>query len=129
MGQNSWASAQAIGEVLSESIRFNEDGVPMMTSIANSGVLTTDYLPDFEVKFYESVSKLPSGAKGIGESPSIVVPTALSRAIEKCTGIRIKETSLTDEVFMKIYGKSSKNLAEQGTSKSNSNLLIVQVAT
>ncbi len=100
-GQNAGGSAEGIGQVLTESLSFNDEGQPLIASIADAGVLTADLLPRFEVKFYKSESTLPSRAKGIGEAPTIGVPTALSRAIERATGLRIRETPLSMEYLMK----------------------------
>ncbi len=93
-GQNAGGSAEGIGEVLTESLMFTEDGQPLISSIADAGVLTADLLPRFEVKFHPSESTLPSKAKGIGEAPTIGVPIALARAIERSTGLKINETPI-----------------------------------
>lgn len=101
-GQNAGGSAEGIGEVLTESLLFNEEGQPLISSIADAGVLTANLLPRFEVKFHPSESTLPSKAKGIGEAPTIGVPIALARAIERSIGLRINETPISLDYLVSI---------------------------
>jgi len=48
----------------------------------------TTEMPKFLVKTAAHRSKLPHGAKGVGESPTIGVPPAATRALEVITGER-----------------------------------------
>ncbi len=99
-GQNSGGAVQGIGQVLSEELSFDEDGLPLITSISDAGVLSADLVPRFDIKFHKSESPLPSKAKGIGEAPTIGVPIALSRAIELATGKKILETPIKPEYLL-----------------------------
>ena len=56
-------------------------------------------------QFHKSESDLPSRAKGIGESPTIGIPIALSRAIEVATGLKIRETPISPEYLLSSPGK------------------------
>ena len=76
---------------------FNEDGQLLTASISDAGVPLAEDIPNFEVKVAQNPSWLPHGAKGLGESPTIGVPTALARAIEKASGKRIRETPIRPE--------------------------------
>ncbi len=99
-GQNAGGAVQGIGQTLSEELAFDEDGLPLITSISDAGVLSADLVPKFGIKFHKSESPLPSKAKGIGEAPTIGVPIALSRAIEKATGKLIVETPIRPEYLL-----------------------------
>ena len=99
-GQNAGGVVQGIGQTLYESLTFDEDGQPMITSISDAGVLSADLVPKSSIKFHKSESNLPSGAKGIGESPTIGIPIALSRAIEVATGLKIRETPISPEYLL-----------------------------
>lgn len=99
-GQNAGGAVQGIGQTLSEELAFDEDGLPLITSISDAGVLSADLVPKFGIKFHKSESPLPSRAKGIGEAPTIGVPIALSRAIEKATGKAITETPIKPEYIL-----------------------------
>ena len=99
-GQNAGGAVQGIGQTLSEELSFDEDGLPLITSISDAGVLSADLVPRFSIKFHKSESSLPSRAKGIGEAPTIGVPIALSRAIELATGLPINETPIKPDYLL-----------------------------
>ena len=85
-------SAQAIGQVLYEGSIYDENGQPLAASLADAGVPTAVEMPRFLVKLAKDRSKLPHGAKGVGESPTIGVPPALVRAIERAAGTQLART-------------------------------------
>jgi aerobic carbon-monoxide dehydrogenase large subunit len=87
-------SAQAIGQVLYEGAMYDENGQPLAASLADAGVPTAVEMPRFVVKLAKARSSLPHGAKGVGESPTIGVPPALVRAIERATGKRLPRTPI-----------------------------------
>lgn len=89
--------AQAIGQVLYESVKYGDQGQPVAASILDAGVPYAVELPGYEVFVAEHPSSLPHGAKGVGESPTIGVPPALVRAIETLVGKRLTHTPLTAE--------------------------------
>ncbi|MEK6986529.1 MAG: hypothetical protein AABX97_00355, partial [Candidatus Thermoplasmatota archaeon] len=70
----------------------------------DAGVLSATEMPRFVVKTAETRSDLPHGAKGVGESPTIGVPPALMRAIERQAGKRLTRTPLRPEEL--IMGKA-----------------------
>jgi carbon-monoxide dehydrogenase large subunit len=96
-GQIQGGAAQGIGQTLYEEIAFNEDGQLVTSSIADAGVPLAENVPDFEVKIAENPSRMPHGAKGLGEAPTIGVPSALARAIERASGKRIRVTPIRPE--------------------------------
>lgn len=98
-GQIRGGAAQGIGQVLSEEIAYSEEGELLTGSIADSGVLPADQVPNFVVKVAEVPSNLPHKVKGLGEAPTIGVPSALVRSIEKVTGKRIRETPVRPETI------------------------------
>lgn len=100
-GQNAGGAVQGISQTLYEELAFDSDGEPLTTSIADAGVATADLLPKFTIRFYKSESSLPSKAKGIGEAPTIGVPIALSRALEKAMGKKFNETPIRPEELLK----------------------------
>ncbi|MEM0134800.1 MAG: xanthine dehydrogenase family protein molybdopterin-binding subunit, partial [Thermoplasmatales archaeon] len=97
IGQIQGGMAQGIGQTLHEGLFYNEDGQLITSSISDAGVPLAEDLPNFIVKIAENRSSLPHGAKGVGESPTIGVPTALIRAIEKASGKRLRKTPVTPE--------------------------------
>ncbi len=100
IGQIQGGMAQGIGQTLHEVLSYNEDGQLITSSISDAGVPLAEDLPNFGVKIAENRSILPHGAKGVGESPTIGVPTALIRAIEKARGKRLRKTPVMPEDLM-----------------------------
>ncbi len=94
IGQIQGGMAQGIGQTIHEGLFYNEEGQLITSSISDAGVPLAEDIPNFDVKFAENRSSLPHGAKGVGESPTIGVPTALTRAIEKFVGKRLRETPI-----------------------------------
>ncbi len=87
---------QAISEVLSETLRYTEDGQLITNNIADAGLLTSDKIPEYDIKIIENKSEFPDKAKGLGESPTIGIPSALARSIELQTGKRITKFPIDD---------------------------------
>jgi len=90
-------SAQGIGQVLSEEVKYDEEGQLLTATIADAGILTALTMPTVEIKLANIPSPLPHGAKGVGESPTMGVPPAALRAIEKILGKRLRETPIPIE--------------------------------
>jgi aerobic carbon-monoxide dehydrogenase large subunit len=93
-------SAQGVGQVLTEESKYDDDGQMLTATIADAGLLSALTMPKVEVKLANVPSPLPHGAKGVGESPTMGVPPAAVRAIEKLVGRRLRETPIPLEVTM-----------------------------
>ncbi len=100
-GQVSGGMAQGIGQTLYEEIMYSDDGQLLTASIADAGVPIASQLPEYKVLLSNTRSNLATGAKGVGESPTIGVPIALSRAIENVTGVKITETPIRQELLLR----------------------------
>ncbi len=87
---------QALGETLSETLRYDEDGQLITNNIADAGLLTADKIPQYNIKIVENNSEFPDKAKGIGESTMIGIPSALARSIELQTGKRVTKFPIDD---------------------------------
>jgi len=96
-------SAQAIGQVLYEAAILDENGQPLVASICDAGVPSAPEVPNVKVHLATNRSSLDHGAKGVGESPTIGVPPALARAIEKLTGKKIDKTPLDKQVIASLF--------------------------
>ncbi|MCL5788637.1 MAG: molybdopterin-dependent oxidoreductase, partial [Candidatus Marsarchaeota archaeon] len=95
--QISGGAAQAIGQTLFEEVKYTSSGELLTYSILDAGVPSSTSMPRYVSMYEENGSNLPHGAKGLGESPTIGVPPALARAIEKASGKRITSTPVTPE--------------------------------
>lgn len=89
--------AQAVGEVLFERALYSEDGQLLTASIADSGVPHSTEMPRFVVMTAAHRSSLPHGAKGVGESPTIGVPPAATRALEVSLGRKLTSLPIDSE--------------------------------
>ncbi len=101
IGQIQGGMAQGIGQTLHEGLFYNKEGQLITSSISDAGVPLAEDLPNFIVNIVENRSFLPHGAKGLGEAPTVGVPTALTRAIESVSGKRLRRTPVTPEELMK----------------------------
>ena len=81
--------AQAIGEVLYEKALYSDDGQLLTATIADAGVPHSTEMPKFVVMTASHPSSLPHGVKGVGESPTIGVPPAATRALELALGKKL----------------------------------------
>ncbi len=90
-------STQAMGQVLFEGAFYDPQGNVLATSLADAGLPTALESPHFVVKTAKTKSTAPHGAKGVGEAPTIGVPPALIRAIERQAGKRLTRTPVRPE--------------------------------
>jgi len=98
-------SAQAIGQVLYEEAKYDEDGQLLAATMAEAGMPKAQHMPRFTIKLATNTSS-PNQPRGVGESPTMGVPPAAVRAIEKLTRRKLTETPIRPEDI------SSKKLAK-----------------
>ncbi len=92
-------TAQALGEVLYERSLYSDDGQLLTATLADSGVPHVTEMPRIVVKTASHRSPLPHGAKGVGESPTIGVPPAATRALEVALGRRFNTLPIESEAL------------------------------
>jgi len=81
-GQIHGGLAQGVAQALLEEFRYDEDGNPQTTNLADYTAISAMELPSYERSFTETPSPSnPLGAKGIGESGSIGSTAAVQSAI------------------------------------------------
>ncbi|BCU66974.1 aldehyde oxidase [Sulfolobales archaeon HS-7] len=88
---------QGISEVLWEWARYDKNGNPQFSSIADEGVPTPVEVPEVLSKFVEFPSSLPHGARGIGEGGTIGGMVATFIALEKKTKKKFKRIPILPE--------------------------------
>jgi CO/xanthine dehydrogenase Mo-binding subunit len=90
-GQIHGGSVQSIGRALGEQLAY-EDGQLRTGSFLDYELPTADQIPLIDVVLVEVPSPVgPLGAKGVGEPPAIPGPAALTNALARATGIRVRE--------------------------------------
>lgn len=81
-GQVQGGAVQGIAIALFEEMRYDADGNPLTTSLADYLVPAASDVPEVETVFLETpTDRNPLGAKGVGESGTIAAPSAVQNAI------------------------------------------------
>jgi carbon-monoxide dehydrogenase large subunit len=81
-GQIHGGIAQGTAQALLEEVRYDEDGNPITSNLADYAMISAAELPSFEVVHMETPTPLnPLGAKGIGESGTIGSTPAVHSAV------------------------------------------------
>ncbi|MET0460205.1 MAG: molybdopterin cofactor-binding domain-containing protein, partial [Ilumatobacteraceae bacterium] len=81
-GQIHGGVAQGAAQALLEEVRYDEDGNPVTSNLADYGMISAAELPSFEIVHMETPTHVnPLGAKGIGESGTIGSTPAVQSAV------------------------------------------------
>jgi carbon-monoxide dehydrogenase large subunit len=81
-GQIHGGIAQGTAQALLEEVRYDEDGNPITSNLAEYAMISAAELPSFEVVHMETPTFVnPLGAKGIGESGTIGSTPAVQSAV------------------------------------------------
>jgi aerobic carbon-monoxide dehydrogenase large subunit len=81
-GQIHGGLAQGVAQALLEEVRYDDDGNPLTTNLADYAFVSATELPSFETMSMETPTPVnPLGAKGIGESGSIGSTPAVQNAV------------------------------------------------
>ena len=92
---------QGIGQVLYEEVVHDKDGKLLTSNLFDAGLPTAENIPNIIIQTVENPSWMPHHAKGLGEAPTIGVPVALVRAIEKVSGKRQRHTPIKPEELIR----------------------------
>ena len=81
-GQQHGGIAAGVGQALFEEVRFDDDGNPITSNLAEYAIPSAAELPSFEAHSTETPTPLnPLGAKGIGEAATIGATPAVQNAV------------------------------------------------
>jgi carbon-monoxide dehydrogenase large subunit len=81
-GQQHGGIAAGVGQALYEEVRFDVDGNPLTSNLADYGIASAAELPSFTAVSTETPTPLnPLGAKGIGEAATIGATPAVQNAV------------------------------------------------
>ena len=102
IGQIHGGVVQGLGRALGEQLSYSVDGQLRTSSFLDYELPTVDQLPDIDVKLIEVPSSVgPLGAKGVGEPPAVPGPAAISNALARATGIRLRDLPLDRAAFVR----------------------------
>jgi carbon-monoxide dehydrogenase large subunit len=109
-GQIHGGLAQGAAQALMEEVRYDDDGNPLTTNLADYAFISAAELPSFETVSMETPTPVnPLGAKGIGESGSIGSTPAVQNAVIDALahlGVRHLDMPATSErVWQAIQGR------------------------
>lgn len=101
MGQVHGGLAQGIAQALFEELRYDDQGNPLNSTLADYLMPSATELPLFDVNFQETATdRNPLGVKGIGESGTIgATPAVLNAVVDALSefGVRHVDIPLTPE--------------------------------
>jgi len=81
-GQRHGGIAQGAAQALLEEVRYDADGNPLTSTLADYAAITATELPSFELLASETPTPLnPLGVKGIGEAGTIGATPAVQNAV------------------------------------------------
>jgi carbon-monoxide dehydrogenase large subunit len=111
-GQIHGGVAQGTAQALLEEVRYDEDGNPITSNLADYAFITAAELPSVEVVHMETPTFVnPLGAKGIGESGTIGSTPAVQSAVVDAVshlGVRhIDMPATAERVWRAIAGAQS----------------------
>ena len=105
-GQIHGGAAQGLGRALGEQLVYDSDGQLRTSSFIDYELPSADQLPDIDVRLIEVPSAVgPLGAKGVGEPPAIPGPAAITNALARATGIRLRDLPI-DRFAMARHAQS-----------------------
>ncbi len=114
-GQVHGGIASGVAQALYEEIRFDDDGNPLTTNLADYGCISAAELPSFEVSdTVTPTAANPLGAKGVGESGTTgSVPAVQNAVIDALAhlGVRHIDLPLTAE---KVWRTITSHTTEPG---------------
>jgi CO/xanthine dehydrogenase Mo-binding subunit len=101
-GQVHGGSVQSLGRALGEQLVYDAEGQLRSGSFLDYELPTADQVPLIDVELVEVPSPVgPLGAKGVGEPPAIPGAAALTNALARATGIRVREVPLDRSAFIR----------------------------
>jgi CO/xanthine dehydrogenase Mo-binding subunit len=95
-------AVQSLGRALGEQLVYDAEGQLRSGTFLDYEIPSADQVPLIEVELVEVPSPVgPLGAKGVGEPPAIPGPAALTNALARATGIRVREVPVDRSAFVR----------------------------
>jgi len=95
-------AVQSVGRALGEQLFYDTEGQLRSGSFLDYELPTADQVPDIDVQLIEIPSPVgPLGAKGVGEPPAIPGPAAITNALARATGVRVREVPVDRSVLVR----------------------------
>jgi CO/xanthine dehydrogenase Mo-binding subunit len=95
-------AVQSLGRALGEQLFYDAEGQLRSGSFLDYELPTADQVPFIEVELVEVPSPVgPLGAKGVGEPPAIPGVAALTNALARATGIRVRDVPVDRSILVR----------------------------
>ena len=95
-------AVQSLGRALGEQLVYDAEGQLRSGSFLDYELPTSDQVPDIDVQLIEIPSPVgPLGAKGVGEPPAIPGPAAITNALARATGMRVRDVPVDRSVLVR----------------------------
>jgi CO/xanthine dehydrogenase Mo-binding subunit len=95
-------AVQSLGRALGEQLFYDAEGQLRSGSFLDYELPTADQVPVIDVELVEVPSPVgPLGAKGVGEPPAIPGPAALTNALARATGVRVRDVPIDRSVLVR----------------------------
>lgn len=95
-GQIVGGAVMGLGQTLSETLPFDEDGRPAIRGLRDYEVMHAPDLPEIETEIVETYEPTgPYGAKSVGEVSILGPSPAVANAVDDAVGVRISELPIT----------------------------------
>jgi len=104
-GQVVGGTAQGVGQVLYETVKYNDEGQPLASSLSEAGPVLASRMPRVTVKLAPQSSSFR--VRGVGEAATVCVPPAVIRSVEKLLGRRLRRTPLNPEELRELEEKQT----------------------
>jgi len=105
-GQIVGGTAQGIGGVLLERVRFDAAGRPLNRGLADYRLPTATDLPNLEIVHLDPPPERSEVSLGVAESGAIGAPPAVTNAIADALDVEITEQSLPPERILELLERS-----------------------
>jgi carbon-monoxide dehydrogenase large subunit len=95
-GQRHGGIAQGAAQALLEEVRYDDDGNPLTSTLADYAAVTADVLPSFELVASETPTTInPLGVKGIGEAGTIgSIPSVQNAVIDAVSHLGVRHIDM-----------------------------------
>ena len=95
-GQRHGGIAQGVAQALLEEVRYDPDGNPLTSTLADYAAITATELPSFELVEMETPTTVnPLGVKGIGEAGTIgATPAVLNAVIDAVAHLGVRHIDM-----------------------------------
>ncbi len=98
-GQIEGGVLMGIGQALTEGTQYGEDGRQQNAGLLEYKLQTIADAPSIHTQFVEifTPNAGPKGAKGLAEAPNVATAGAISNAVARATGVRVRQMPMTAE--------------------------------